>query len=76
MLSVSSARNSAMNSATMNTATMPAPSSVTGASGISSATISGPAGTVTPFLGAAAQGKDIKGFAAAGIAVMVAALLL
>jgi len=50
--------------------------SKTGATGISSATLSAPAGTVTPFVGAAAQGKDIKAFAAAGVAAMVAALLL
>jgi len=41
-----------------------------------SATISGPASTVTPFAGAAVQGKEVKAFAAAGVAVMVAAVLL
>lgn len=41
-----------------------------------SATVSGPAGTVTPFVGAAGQGKEVKAFAAASVAVMVAAFFL
>jgi len=84
MLSISMpSGSSAMNSNYMSSSnTMPVASSATsnaisGTTGATAAsTGASSTGTVMPFTGTAVQGKDVKAFAAAGVTLMVAAMLL